>query len=48
LDTTVLIFHELPQRIDGIHSFCTIEHGFLLDEGGMQGAQLSTFERDVL
>jgi hypothetical protein len=27
----VLIFHELPQGIAGIHSFCTMQLGFLLD-----------------
>jgi hypothetical protein len=28
---TVLIFHDIPQGIDGIHSFCTKALGFLLD-----------------
>jgi hypothetical protein len=38
-ENTVLIFHELPQGIAGIHSFFTKGTGFLLDANMGAGAQ---------
>jgi hypothetical protein len=39
LENFVRIFHDLPQAIAGIHSFCTKGTGFSLDANTGAGAE---------